>query len=85
MAECKGCPNLEMRVEGKGFFKSGEYKCYCRARNNAPLSNDTVRRVCVDYSPDALMDQINRVKNQSFLGRGEPCWKRCQYAKFYWG
>ena len=81
--ERKGCPNLEVKIEGKGILSSGRYVTRCRAQNRKELSPDTVIRLCVDNQGLGYAECCNLCN--STAATNNPSWKQCRYSKHIYG
>lgn len=75
----KGCPNLDVRVEGKTLFNSGRWVARCRAQGGREMAPDQVVRLCVD---NAGLDfgQCCNLANSRRNSNSQPSYARCNYC-----
>ena len=80
MANMRGCPNLDVKVEGKGIISSGHYVAKCRAQGGREMDPDQVIRLCVHnpYGEDFV--QCCAYRNKTMPLNAKPSYTNCRYC-----
>ena len=80
MYDRMGCPNLEVRVEGKTMFKSGHWVARCRAQGGREMAPDQVVRLCVDNAGIDFGQCCNLANQRRMLTNKQPSYAQCRYG-----
>lgn len=75
-----GCPNLEIKVEGKGFLSSGHTVARCRAQGGREMAKDQVIRLCVDNKGLDFAQCCNLANSRRSLLDQQPSYAQCRYC-----
>lgn len=77
----RGCPNLNIVVEGKGFLSSGTLVAKCRAQQGATMAPDQVKRLCYHGPGNCSMSEMNNTKDIIIPSDQTPSYTSCRYNK----
>ena len=80
MYDRMGCPNLEVRVEGKTMFKSGHWVARCRAQGGREMAPDQVVRLCVDNAGIDFGQCCNLANQRRMFTNKQPSYAQCRYC-----
>ncbi len=73
-----GCPNLDVKIEGKGIISSGNYVCYCRADGNKKIPENVVISFCVDNHGLSYGQCCNLVHSRRTTLNKPASYEKCQ-------
>lgn len=74
-----GCPNLDVKVEGKGIISSGHWVARCRAQGGREMAPDQVIRLCV-HNHGLDFAQCCNLRNSNIPSNEKPSYTNCKYC-----
>jgi hypothetical protein len=81
------CPNADIKIEGAGFLKSGNYVVACRASMQNIASN-VAYDVCLSRTGGGFGSACNLCKagnGGGLIDESKAGWKKCRYASRVYG